>query len=163
MLGSNNDQLWLLSDEQLKSEATKQGIIAKNNINRYELIDLMIQNDNSNSTSLVTSNNQSNIRTKRKTKNNNNESLPSNIYSMTIDQLLSVIASQGILQILIDTLGSINKLSKNEIIEFLESYMYDKNDNNIEMIETKDEVKQITTSSNKRIKKSEDILDLTKD
>jgi hypothetical protein len=104
LLGSENEDMWLLTDGALEKECAEQGVdVAKGKTSSHEMIASLVKKG------------KSSALTKFDPKNGKNttSSLPSNLHSMTISQLRAVAASRGI------TVGT--KLCKSDVIDLIES------------------------------------------
>eukprot|EP01038_Epipyxis_sp_PR26KG_P013963 gene13963-18729_t len=165
-LGSDNSQLWLLDDDHIRNIAKDRNIdstgdkdeiisrIVRNDSNKSS--NNMIENSNNNSSSmgnekgslaltLVNKNSNalvvSDSSQKKRKRKDLVESLPSNIYSMSVAKLRSVCASHDLLRYLN------SKSTKSDIIEVIERELYGKEEITSKISSDENMIKLITNKS----------------
>ncbi|OEU15868.1 hypothetical protein FRACYDRAFT_240564 [Fragilariopsis cylindrus CCMP1102] len=104
LLGSENEDMWLLTDGALEKECAEHGVdVAKGKTASHEMIASLVGKRKSQALTKFDPKNGGKTTT----------SLPSNLHTMTVSQLRAVAASRGI------TVGT--KLCKSDVIDLIES------------------------------------------
>lgn len=145
-LGGKQSQLWLLDDEHLRVEALNAHVDGSGS--KTDLISRIIGRDEEEEEEAVTV--YSAHGSKRQSRKRVSiESLPSNMYSMSLEQLLSVCASFGLSKFLP------KNPTKDQVIEVIEFEIFEEKQA-VELQEDSRNVKRITHSGDKNSSKSTD-------
>jgi hypothetical protein len=106
-LGSNQEQLYLLDDTQLKKQVLESGVVAPINADRAELIDAMASRSGTKSSALVPVVDDISHNSSSSGKKNNSSKrkrispslLPPNLHSLEVNDLRAILASHGLLHL----------------------------------------------------------------